>query len=215
MTRFLLGEMAEPERLGVERRFLAEEAFGESLLALEDELMYDYLQGRLGAAERAAFAARYLPDTTRERRARAVLSVLAPAEGRRAVWPWLTLAAAVVLAVALGWSVAEQRRLAEELRVVRREPVVVAMALRPGTARGETTQQLVRVGAGVEVVRLQLHGAGAAAVEIWNADGAVIWRGTAREGAVDIIVGLLPDGDYEARAGGGLVFSFAVTRRAV
>jgi anti-sigma factor RsiW len=60
MTRYLLGELSETEQLLVEERFFTDEEFSERLLALENELKYDYARGALSPQARARFERRFL-----------------------------------------------------------------------------------------------------------------------------------------------------------
>ena len=65
LKRFLLGDTADAEREAIERQCLAEHSLiFDQLVALEDELRFDYLQGRLSPADHARFERRYLatPD---------------------------------------------------------------------------------------------------------------------------------------------------------
>ena len=76
-TRFLLGRSTEEERVRIERRSLDRRGhvFAE-LLAREDELRFDYLEGRLSPADRVRFEQRYVRSATDRRRlalARALL----------------------------------------------------------------------------------------------------------------------------------------------
>ena len=61
LTRFLLGDVTESERLEIERWCLDHDpdAF-EILIAIEDELGFEYVEGRLSAAHRLLFERRYL-----------------------------------------------------------------------------------------------------------------------------------------------------------
>ena len=44
LTRYLLGNLSEEDRLQVEGKFLSDDRSYERILALEDELFYDYAQ---------------------------------------------------------------------------------------------------------------------------------------------------------------------------
>lgn len=58
---YLLGELSEEEMIRVEERLFTSDEYYERLLAVEDELRYDYLQGRLSDRKRLAFEKRFLP----------------------------------------------------------------------------------------------------------------------------------------------------------
>jgi len=60
LLRYLLGELPDTERTLIEQRFFADEDYYEQLLAVEDELRYDFVQGRLSAARRESFERRFL-----------------------------------------------------------------------------------------------------------------------------------------------------------
>jgi hypothetical protein len=59
----LLGDVSDAEREAIERQCLAEHSLiFDQLVVLEDELRFDYLQGRLTPADYARFERRYLSD---------------------------------------------------------------------------------------------------------------------------------------------------------
>jgi hypothetical protein len=60
LISYLLGNLAEVHRLRLERKFLGDDQFYERLLALEDELFYDYAQGKLSSADRKQFEIQFL-----------------------------------------------------------------------------------------------------------------------------------------------------------
>jgi anti-sigma factor RsiW len=60
LIRFLLGHLSDSERTRLEERFFADDELYEHLLAIEDELRYDYAQGRLSARDRELFEKRHL-----------------------------------------------------------------------------------------------------------------------------------------------------------
>jgi hypothetical protein len=72
LVRYLLGDLPEEQRLQVEARFLGDDQHYEQLLALEDELFYDYAQGKLSPGERRQFEERFLASG--RNRGRAILS---------------------------------------------------------------------------------------------------------------------------------------------
>ncbi len=82
MTQYLLGELSEAEQLRLEEQFFtADEAF-EQLMALEDELRYDYARGGLTAQQRTQFEQRFLSLPGAAQRvvlAKAVLDTVAEA----------------------------------------------------------------------------------------------------------------------------------------
>lgn len=60
MRRYLLDEMSDKERQTVEEKFLEDDDFFEEIAAFEDELLYEYKQNRLTAAQRLVFAEKFL-----------------------------------------------------------------------------------------------------------------------------------------------------------
>lgn len=60
MTQYLLGELSEEEKLQLEETFFTDDDSFEQLLALEDELRYDYAQGGLTPQQRRQFEQRFL-----------------------------------------------------------------------------------------------------------------------------------------------------------
>jgi hypothetical protein len=57
---YLLGELSPEERVGVEQRLLADEAYFQQLLLVEEDLVDDYLVGELTPQERARFENHFL-----------------------------------------------------------------------------------------------------------------------------------------------------------
>jgi hypothetical protein len=55
MTAYLLGELSEEEQFRLESEYFTNSEKYEQLLAIEDELTYDYLQGRLSPGQRRHF----------------------------------------------------------------------------------------------------------------------------------------------------------------
>lgn len=60
LKRYLLGQSSDEESQALEERFLANDEFFDEMVALEDELYYEYSDGELNAAERSAFEQRFL-----------------------------------------------------------------------------------------------------------------------------------------------------------
>ena len=87
MTQYLLGELSEDEKLSLEEQFFTQDDSFEQLLALEDELRYDYAQGGLTPQQRRQFEQRFLtlPDAPqRVAVAKAVLDTVAEIESAKA-----------------------------------------------------------------------------------------------------------------------------------
>jgi hypothetical protein len=69
LVRYLLGNLPEEQRMRVEGMFLSDDQHYERLLALENELFYDYAQGKLSPGEREQFEERFLVSEGDRRRA--------------------------------------------------------------------------------------------------------------------------------------------------
>src|SRR5262245_35689229 len=76
LIRYLMGDLPEEQQLQVEGKFLGDDQHYEQLLALENELFYDYAQGKLSPGEREQFEKRFLASEQNRRRAR-IASALA------------------------------------------------------------------------------------------------------------------------------------------
>jgi anti-sigma factor RsiW len=107
LTRFLLGELPDQERLRLEDACFEDEALFARLLRAEDDLIDAYVRGQLTAAERERFERRFGQTRAQARRVRFARLLRHAAEERRGTdagqWPrWAAPAAAVVLATVLG-----------------------------------------------------------------------------------------------------------------
>src|ERR1051325_4190989 len=60
MVQYLLGELPEAEQLRLEEQYFTDDEAYQQLLALEDELRYDYAQGALAPLQRERFEKRFL-----------------------------------------------------------------------------------------------------------------------------------------------------------
>jgi len=69
MIRYLLGNLPEERRRQVEIEFLADDQRYERLLALENELFYDYAQNKLSPGERQQFEKRFLSSEQNRKKA--------------------------------------------------------------------------------------------------------------------------------------------------
>jgi hypothetical protein len=69
LIRYLLGNLPEEQQLRVEREFLSDDQSHERLLALENELFYDYAQNKLSPGEREQFEKRFLSSERNRKRA--------------------------------------------------------------------------------------------------------------------------------------------------
>src|SRR5262245_43531610 len=69
LTRYLLGNLPEEQRLQIEGEFLSDDQRYERLLALENELFYDYAQNKLSPVDREQFEKRFLSSERNRKRA--------------------------------------------------------------------------------------------------------------------------------------------------
>src|SRR5882672_8902132 len=69
LIRYLLGNLPEEQRLQVEGMFLSNDQSYERLLALENELFYDYAQNKLLPGEGEQFEKRFLSSERNRKRA--------------------------------------------------------------------------------------------------------------------------------------------------
>jgi hypothetical protein len=69
LTWYLLGNLPEEQRLQVEGEFLNDDERYDRLVALEDELFYDYAQNKLSPGEREQFEKRFLSSEQNRERA--------------------------------------------------------------------------------------------------------------------------------------------------
>jgi anti-sigma factor RsiW len=139
LTRYLLGELAEPERLALEEEYFADPRIFDRMVAAENDLIEAYVSDKLSAAERAHFEQRYLASPQRreqveffQRLARALTleppaaappspAVGAARESRwrqravptpnRLAWLGLAVGLALALAVSTAWLAREIIRL--------------------------------------------------------------------------------------------------------
>src|SRR5262245_14345184 len=68
LMRYLLGELSEEEKTRLEERFFAEDDYFAELLAVEDDLIDEYVQDALSPRERALFEQHFLVSSQRQRR---------------------------------------------------------------------------------------------------------------------------------------------------
>ena len=202
IRRYLLGELSEAEALSLEERYFAEPDVFEQVWAVENELVDDYVAGRLGTGERERFERAYLSSPRHRERvavARALQATL-PRPTQRLVW-WAVAAAVPVLVGAL-WLLSARSPDAPKVVDVSptptprhevsptaaptpivRAPVVVAFALSPILLRGGKEQPPLRIPQGTDEVLLNLGGEPVTARRLIFAlravDGGVVASGRA------------------------------------
>jgi hypothetical protein len=163
LRRYLLGELLEPEQTAIDAELWAHGDATALLGAAEDDLIDDYVAGRLAPDERSRFEGFFLSSPRRKQRlafARSLSLKLAepPARLRRIISgrsPFLALAATLLLAAAGGWLLVRERALGEALRS--------SEAQRRGLARDAAVER-----AQVDRLTEDLARAGASAIVSWR-----------------------------------------------
>jgi anti-sigma factor RsiW len=217
LVAYLLGEAPAEEQLRLEREYFADDAAYERLLVVEDELAYDYLEGRLSSSRRVRFEGA-IGATERGRQnldfARSLLAALRAS--RTAAPPparyWAAgIAAAIALTVLPAWlafhvaslskqvetlraeTAASAARLGRELAAVRTAPVEAAFLLTPGLARGGDGPTRLELSDQAEAIRFELvlppgSTSGDLVITISAATGGQVWSRTAASSGRVVIV---------------------------
>src|SRR5438270_1655030 len=76
MIRYLLGDISNDEQVRLEEQFLTDDESYQQLMALEDELRYDYAQGGLNPRQRALFERRFLTAPAEQQKLELAKAVL-------------------------------------------------------------------------------------------------------------------------------------------
>jgi hypothetical protein len=149
MIRYLLGDVPEDEQIRIEERFFTDDEYFEQLLAFEDDLIDDYVNGELTDRERKQFEGYFLASPTRRQRVEfaktfmragslpALAEIAMPGEARPEPVPWwrnvmvfwraqslprrFALAASVVLALGGSWLIVDTVRLRNRVEQLQAE----------------------------------------------------------------------------------------------
>ncbi len=214
--RYLLGEANEGERATIEEEYFRNSESSDQVAQVEEELIEDYLAGRLTPQERVKFERVYLATTQHRLRLEAIRRLTRPADARRSRTPaWLALAAAAAIAIALGavWFLIASHRPAAT--TASREPAsrpdvaqsappaatvaripqpTFAISLSPLNLRGDGGTPTYRVPTAAIASALQLEGDTAGApvqnprVAIETIEGRSVWNGAAaRDGGEGVL----------------------------
>ncbi len=207
--RYLLGDASEDECQALEEEYFRNPDAADHIARVEEDLIEEYLEGRLIAAEREAFERHYLIAPGHRIRMEAIRRLRRRWIARgMSMRPWFALAAALfVIIIGTAWLF-----LAQPARKDRttggsggstavpvdasREPArqtpaptprVFAVSLPPISVRSSDAATVRRVPAGTDVVRLQVQGDSPAIllqprVSIETVDGHEVWRGPAVTG---------------------------------
>jgi hypothetical protein len=181
IRQYLLGRLGEQDATDLERRYFDDSELMERLGIIEQELIDDYVQGRLPLEEVYSFEGRYLTSPIRREKveyARAVHRALSrSAAGEREpqhrprrsrfrigfVYATLALfcvAAAIIVRVRFAASSATPVKIPAVRKMdepkVQQERTLVTFRLSPRLARSNGIQRTLRIPEGVSVVQLQL-----------------------------------------------------------
>lgn len=177
IRRYLLGELADEPAAALERDYFAHDELFDRVWAAENDLVEEYVAGRLSAHELDRFERHYL--TSPEHRDRVAMArQLRSREPRGLPIVWtVALAAALILAVGAVWIVRSWSRAqppsaaqaGDSPRPVQppppattappaRTPVTIAVVLSAITVRGTDDAASVTVPQGTDLVVLRLEG---------------------------------------------------------
>src|SRR5215468_3388008 len=84
MTRYLLGDLPEPEQVAVEQEYFADPEKLEEVWAAENDLVDRYARGRLSRGERKLFERNYLQSPKHRERLAVAIKLLEIADRRDA-----------------------------------------------------------------------------------------------------------------------------------
>lgn len=76
LTRYLLGELSEEERIEVEDRYLSDGEFFDELAVAEDELIDDFVRAKLSRNERKLFEQNFLSSESRRQRVKSARALM-------------------------------------------------------------------------------------------------------------------------------------------
>jgi hypothetical protein len=196
--QYLLGQLGDEECALVERQYFSDEAALDRIASEEDDLVEDYLGGRLAADDRSRFERHYLASPQHRARVETIRRLKARAgAGRARSLPYLAVAASLLLAAGILWMAVPRRQPAPAVVVTQPAPAppapaarqVFAVALSPIVVRSASDRQSVVVPDGTDVIALQLEGgadlrkAANARAVIQTVAGDEVWRGAVDSGA--------------------------------
>lgn len=207
--RYLLGDASEDECEALEQEYFRNPDAADHIARVEEDLIEEYLEGRLIAAEREAFERHYLISPGHRIRMEAIRRLRRrPIARRISVRPWFTIAAALfVIIIGTAWLFLAQPARNDRTTsgsggstpspvAASREPAgqapapaprIFALSLPPISVRSSDAATVRRVPTGTDVVRLQLQGDSPVIlqqprVSIETVEGREVWRGPAVTG---------------------------------
>jgi hypothetical protein len=183
LRRYLLGMLPEVEAVALEQRYFSDPETFEQVWAAENDLVDDYVAGRLGAGERRLFTERYLASPRHRERVAAAAALRSSVAGAsrarvsraRPAILYLALAASLLLALAAVWRGRPQPSEAPLASLPAtsapgpvssssptpqpRPPIVAAFAISPISVRSGDDRPALRIPSGTDQVLLHLEGA--------------------------------------------------------
>jgi hypothetical protein len=218
LRSYLLGQLPAADAERLEERLLEDEEAFATLQSVEDDLFDDYARDRLSPVERGRFVERFGRRTDRLTFARALARRTAGAKVvpiRRQ--PWVPMAAAAAVVIAVAGTVTRQRPAAGPAPAVpvaavpeRVETAAPAVELALGASRAAGGSSVVTLAkdASALPVRVRLHPADRYdrySMELRSSSGQVVWRGEALPAAsgrelallAAVPANLLTSGSYE------------------
>ncbi|MEO8678426.1 MAG: hypothetical protein ABI665_05230 [Vicinamibacterales bacterium] len=216
LRAYLLGQSPQADSVRIEERLLEDEEAFEVARSVEDDLFDDYARHRLNATEREQFIARY--------GAQAARLTFASALARRSQRPasilrfvprvWIPLAAAAMLAIAVGGVLRSRQdppavSTPVSQAVTPPAPMIVALSLGTSRAAGDITQIALRPDVSMLQLRVRLDPADRYdryAMTLRSSSGNVVWDGRDLQPSIDrgesivaatMAATAIADGSYE------------------
>jgi hypothetical protein len=199
LRAYLLGAATEEESVTIEEAYFEQPDDIHRLRSVEDDLIEDYLAGRLSGEDRGQFERHYLASPGHRARVAVIAKLRGAAAATPAWWSsrWIAAAAALVVVAWIAWSVvprpapeeasgAPPPRLTRPDEPLPRPPLVAAVTLAPLLTRGVGEPATV-TNSGADIIRLQLEGdadgraVSGRRVTIRTVSGAEVWSGPAGE----------------------------------
>jgi hypothetical protein len=226
LVAYLLGELSADQEGLLEQEYLADDDAYQQLLVVEDELAYDYLNGRLSPQRRQLYEST-IGATERGRRnlefARALVGILRQSQrsaARPARYWTIGIAAVLMLGALPAWLAIHVAGLKQEIERLQADavrmgreiaaangarPVEAAFLLTPGMSRGGDGPPRLHLAANADTIRFEMVPPPGAAsgdfIVAINSAGAEVWsRSAAISGRTLVVTApakLFGAGDYE------------------
>jgi hypothetical protein len=202
IVRFLLGRAGEAESAELKARMEIDAEFAQQAAIVEDDLVDEYVQGRLSEVDARDFRNHYMTGPERLQKVNFASALLQSANAERAGRrraPALVGGVALIVGLLLG------------LALQPRQGGLVRVALHPGMVRAEANGATIVIPDGTAVVRLELHteraGARRASIRRLNSNSDVlsveIEPPAGAVATVDVPAGILRPGEYLITAWSG------------